>query len=46
MLWDGMYIGGLKSSLEDGDGVILSCDIAEILGSTTNCQYSESKPFE
>lgn len=30
----GTYIGGLESALEDCDGVILSCDIAEILGPT------------
>jgi hypothetical protein len=30
----GAHIGGLKVSLEDCDGMILSCDIAEGLGST------------
>jgi hypothetical protein len=29
------HVGGLKSALEDGNGVILSCDIAEILWPTT-----------
>jgi len=28
------YIGGLEGSLEDGDGVVLSCDIAQVFWST------------
>lgn len=27
-----LYIAGLESSLEDCDGVILGCDIIQILG--------------
>ena len=29
-----MYIGGLEGSLEDCDGVVLGCDIVEVLWST------------
>jgi hypothetical protein len=34
-LKSGQYICGLKISLEDCDGVVLGCDIAEILWTTT-----------
>jgi hypothetical protein len=30
------YIGGLESSLEHSNGVILGCDIAEVLRSTVS----------
>jgi hypothetical protein len=31
-----VYVGGLEGSLEDCDCVVLSCDIAEVLGTTMN----------
>jgi hypothetical protein len=31
-VWERIYIGGLEGTLEDGDCVVLGCDIAEVLG--------------
>ncbi len=35
-----MHIGGLEGSLEDCDGVVLSCDIIEILWSTRDIRMA------
>ena len=32
--WEGACVGGLEGALEDGDCVVLGCDIAEVLGAT------------